>query len=83
MGSRPRSWEDSRAFRQYYFRQCLNKVGRWMRENEKDKTQWRIAIPFLIGCGLAGGKEETYTFILKQFMWEYGIDIVAYKLNDW
>ncbi len=49
-----------------------------MQENEKDKSQWRIAVPFLIGCGLAGGDEALYTLMLKNFMWEYGIDIVAY-----
>ena len=44
-------------------------------------TQIPIAIPYMIGCGLAGGNIETVIKILEDIEKVYNVVFIAYKLN--
>lgn len=70
------SGEDSRSAREGWFRQCLELVA------EVDGLK-SIALPWQIGCGLAGGDWEVYQKIIKEWAEKHeDIQIVIYKLED-
>lgn len=52
--------EDSFENRQKWFEICMRKLHNWAVENKIDK----IGLPYLIGCGLAGGNWEIYSSII-------------------
>ena len=67
------SKEDTYKQRIKHFQQCLDE----MKKIQTDK----IAFPFLIGCGLAGGDWNIYKKMLENFEKETNIEVILYKLN--
>ena len=66
-------YKDTANQRVQWFQQCLDKIG---------ATSFkRIAFPFKIGCGLAGGDWKMYHKMLKEFAVKFNKDvtIVVYK----
>lgn len=63
---------DSNQMRQQYFKKCLEDIANI--ENLQS-----IAMPFNIGCGLAGGKWEDYSQILTDFINSTPIELVLYQ----
>lgn len=51
--------------------------------DKKYPDRCEIAIPYLIGCGLAGGDEKTVTSIIDRQLKKYGgkFHLVAYRLK--
>ena len=66
---------DSTEKRLKWFKKGLNEIAKI--EGIQSKT---IAMPYLIGCGAAGGDWNTYYEMIKDFAEEKGIKIVLYKL---
>ena len=65
---------DSQENRYNYFIECLNKIT--------ELNPNSIAVPYKIGCGLAGGNWDTYYNALNTWANENpNINIVIYKLN--
>lgn len=63
-----RKYSDNYENRKRYFEECLNKIeGMNIKE---------IAMPYKIGCGLAGGKWKDY----KQILEKSKLNITLYKL---
>ena len=54
---------DSRTERLKWFRECIRSLTIFMKERGIN----RVAFPFKIGCGLAGGIWEDYLRILEEF----------------
>jgi len=63
---------DTKENRIYWFKCCLNVIS-------KIGTITSIAVPYKIGCGLAGGDWNEYINILEQFSKENNINIIIYK----
>lgn len=64
---------DTAAHRLAYFKACLDQTAQL-----KPKS---LALPFMIGCGLAGGKWSDYEAALRAFAKDHpDIDLVVYKL---
>jgi hypothetical protein len=63
---------DSVPNRLQWFRDCLNEISNIPDLKNKKES---LAIPFNIGCGLAGGNWDDYYSIIK----EQNINIVLYK----
>lgn len=64
----PSTYKDTKENRVKWFIECLNKI--FMLGIK------RVAMPYNIGCGLAGGDWETYKSIINTVM----IEIVLYQL---
>lgn len=64
---------DSSEIREIYFKQCLEEVSK-IRDLES------IALPFGIGCGLAGGDWSHYLKMIEDFSLQVNADVVIYKL---
>jgi len=60
---------DSTNARKYYFQQCLDEIDS-MKLNEC------VAMPYLIGCGMAGGNWNSYLEMLERC----NTNIVLYKI---
>jgi len=70
------SGEDSKGTREEWFRLCMELVA----EVEGVKS---IALPWRIGCGLAGGDWETYEGIITEWAKNHkDIQVVIYKLEE-
>jgi O-acetyl-ADP-ribose deacetylase (regulator of RNase III) len=68
--------EDSKTEREMWFRQCLGLI-------EKVPGVKSIAIPWQIGCGLAGGDWEVYEGIIREWAEAHpDINVVMYKLEE-
>lgn len=65
--------EDTKINRLEWFKMALGEI-------EKLKIE-RIAMPFMIGCGLAGGEWNQYYKILEEWNIKTGIEVVLYKIN--
>lgn len=65
----PKTFDDSYKSRKIYFKKCLDEID--------SLGINRIAMPYLIGCGLAGGIWKDYETMLKNAK----TPIVLYKLN--
>lgn len=63
----PQDYNDTSNNRQQWFQQCLKVI-------DDDDSITRVGMPYLIGCGLAGGKWETYETMLNNAK----TDIVLY-----
>ena len=61
-----------------WFKECLEGLGMWMKNNDKH----RIAFPYKIGCGLARGNWTVYEHLLKEFQQKYGLTVTLYKQED-
>jgi hypothetical protein len=68
--------EDTKANRLRWFSECLAKVTQVM------KPAQTIAIPKLIGCGLAGGVPEEYLLALCQFAHDLPNDCIVYLVSQ-
>jgi len=64
---------DSRTERLKWFRECIGSLAIFMKERGID----RVAFPFKIGCGLAGGIWEDYLRILEDF--SKTINVIIYR----
>lgn len=64
----PKDYIDTIENRLHWFEQCLTEIEK--------KGITRIAMPYLIGCGLAGGKWTDYEQILQKSK----LEIVLYQL---
>ena len=65
-----------------WFISGLSQIGEYLlRESRRVVT---IAVPYKIGCGLAGGNWEKYSMILSQFEEKYKsvLSLVMYQLGD-
>lgn len=61
-------YKDDASNRLVWFEQCLQEII--------DAGITRVAMPYLIGCGLAGGKWSEYSKLLE----ETSLEIILYKL---
>ena len=65
--------------RQAYFLKGLKDIDAWLIDHPEIKS---IAVPYKIGCGMAGGNWETYSSYLQCFADDHpNIDIVIYQLT--
>lgn len=63
---------DKAIDRQLYFKQCLSKIA--------EMAPKSVAMPFNIGCGLAGGDWKIYSKMLEEFAKANpGIELVLYN----
>lgn len=67
---------DTKEKRVQWFKECLHELG--MIEEIGNKT---FAMPYLIGCGAAGGDWETYKGMIEDFANEKKVKVVLYKLE--
>lgn len=75
---KPKHYRDAAKLRVGYFTSCLNYICSFL-ENRCIK---KIAMPYMIGCGLAGGNWDDYHRLLINFEKSFGIEIVLYKLGE-
>jgi len=69
---KPRKYE-TREQRLTWFKNGLSEV--------KKIKPISMAIPFKIGCGLAGGKWMDYKTVLEEFEKDLGIELICYKIE--
>ena len=67
---------DSNQMRIQWFKECLNQIKQI--DNIQNKT---IAMPYKIGCGLAGGDWQIYEKMLEEFANSEKIHIVLYNFE--
>lgn len=72
-GGKPR-YPETYEKRKEYFKACLDQIS-------EISDLESIAFPYLIGCGLAGGKWDEYEAILKGFADKVKVPVVLYKYN--
>ncbi len=71
----PSNYEnDSKQNRKLWFKKCLELIS------ELPGIENGLALPYNIGCGLAGGNWDEYYEIIKQFSNKYFIPVTLYKL---
>jgi len=72
--------EDS-AMREMWFRTAVWSFGNYLTHIGANKST--VAIPYRIGCGLAGGNWETYHTIIKEFEKTFAdqMNLTLYQLN--
>lgn len=65
--------------RKIWFKQALFGFGNQLRDNQANKV--KIAVPYNIGCGLAGGDWDDYSRMILEFQQEYEkeTDVYVYK----
>ncbi|KAJ1489388.1 hypothetical protein T484DRAFT_3497960 [Baffinella frigidus] len=69
--------DDSKAKRLHYFRTALTSFAAAVAD-DPPKT---IAMPFLIGCSLAGGHWPDYYSAIKEFSTRHGIIVRLYDIE--
>ncbi len=70
---KPNGFNDSIEQRKTWFKNCLNQIGAL-----KPKS---VAVPYNIGCGLAGGVWSEYETMLTQFAGDnMNVQVVLYKI---
>ena len=70
--SYPKYEIDNYNNREKWFKECLNEIL-------KIDNLESIAIPYMIGCGLAGGNWENYYKLLKEFDDQTNAEVIIYK----
>lgn len=70
--SKPRSYEDSFENRVTYFREGLDKIS-------QIKNITSIAMPYNIGCGIAGGDWNLYYKEIENFADKIKLPVILYK----
>lgn len=72
---------ESELQRLLWFISGLTQIGEYFLQVSKQKVS--IAVPYKIGCGLAGGNWEKYSKILEQFEEKYSsvLTLTIYKLE--
>lgn len=76
----PTDFSDSKLDRARYFKKSLEKLQDYFKTNNEYPE---VAVPYGIGCGLAGGEWKTYKVMLNNFntfLRENGGGLVMYKL---
>lgn len=69
--------DDNAQIRLIWFQYCLEELTNQIKNINK-KT---IAMPYLIGCGLAGGNWESYFSILEEWTEKYDIKLILYDID--
>lgn len=69
--------DDSTTQRLVWFKQCLSALAE---ELNMDKEIHSIAVPWKIGCGLAGGQWSLYEAAIKEFAGIVKHRVVIHKL---
>lgn len=69
---------ETAKMRQDWFQSGLNELKKFV--NDKNINQ--IAVPYKIGCGLAGGNWTIYEKMLQNFEEESKCEVVIYNLGD-
>jgi len=81
----PKWKNDTAELRKQWFRKCLDYISGFIQENyiipESLTENVSVGFPYLIGCGLAGGKWKDYENILKDWSKTSQFDVIVYKLN--
>lgn len=70
------SGNDTSVARLRAFSSCLEKIA------QMEPRPRSVALPYLIGCGLAGGDWRSYEAAIETFASETGIRVALYKLSD-
>lgn len=71
--------DDTKGQREEWFKTCLDKVGE-LKESEKGVRS--VALPWGIGCGLAGGDWVVYEGIIKEWAKKNeDVEVAVYKLE--
>ena len=71
---KPNGFNDSYEQRKSWFRQCLAQIAALSPKS--------LAVPYQIGCGLAGGVWSEYEAMLNEFVQNNaGVKVVLYKLE--
>ena len=66
--------EETQKIREKWFVEALTKL------TELDLKKESIAIPYQIGCGLAGGVWKNYRRHIEDFAKRTGVDVTIYRL---
>jgi len=68
--------DDTKEVRLSYFKQCLENLGAWCKDNVIEL----VYMPYGIGCGLAGGNWADYEACIKAFSQTHNINVVLVQL---
>ena len=68
----PNGYEDYQEDREKWFQQCLDKLGNL-------KHYQNFALPYKIGCGLAGGNWDHYLPMIEDFTVKYQKHVTLVK----
>jgi len=71
---------DTEVQRLVWFTKCLSQIA--AKADKYFHLERSVAVPFGIGCGLAGGDWMEYQRALKKFSEEHGFMVVVYKLDN-
>ena len=66
--------QDSAIVRKRWFNECLDEIAKVSPKITK------VAMPYNIGCGLAGGNWELYSEMISRWAARTGIDVTLYSL---
>lgn len=73
--------KETREQREIWFQEALDNLLNWLIENNLNKEDIKIGLPYLIGCGLAGGKWENYLKIIEKFTEKIKCQVEIIKLD--
>jgi O-acetyl-ADP-ribose deacetylase (regulator of RNase III) len=68
--------QDNLELREKWFQTCLDKLKKYLVDNKHK----RVAFPYKIGCGLAGGDWDNYSKMLDAFENGSPFEVVIYML---
>lgn len=77
--------DDTKSMRILWMCNCLEQIGNYINEinnNKNNNTINSVAMPYFIGCGLAGGDWDIYLKIINEWAQNYGIYVSLYDIND-
>ncbi len=69
---------DTKALRLTWFQLCLVQLADWMRTQRRTS----VAIPHMLGCGMAGGDWKTYSTLLNDWATKNAFTVHCYKLQE-
>jgi O-acetyl-ADP-ribose deacetylase (regulator of RNase III) len=93
---KPHKSDDTTNMRIKWFKNCLTQIAEYIDnknnnnnnnennndENDNNELIKSVAMPYFIGCGLAGGDWKVYYKIISDWSNENEIDVVLYDINN-
>lgn len=75
---RPGASYDTEELRLGWMQQALHEMAEGLKKHRAP----HVAVPYRMGCGLAGGKWSNYIYLLKEFEYSSGIEVIIVKPRD-